>query len=283
MAKLQQYTGDENIKVLNRKVGGKDHYYSYAHEDLVSFLDGLKSVGDGKWDVGNMSQRGGDKLKGKYSKGHQDGKDVDIGIPLVNGKSSMVKTKIELANPYRHGPSAFTDIGTGELEDILSSGVDVKKLKEFFEYAAKFANVILVDQGIIDASEYKGRKVIHWDNHKDHIHANHDQTYIVPNIGFQLKLWDFDFACIPNIIDNNKVNSNWTNKINVKPEQNRYYDIHYFINTLTKKGFFPQIKDPSVVTQKIVDFVKRIVPDNLSSGTILLTKSTIFCEKNSSR
>jgi len=106
-----------------------------------------------------------------------------------------------------------------------------------------------------------------------------DQTYIVPNIGFQLKLWDFDFACIPNIIDNNKVNSNWTNKINVKPEQNRYYDIHYFINTLTKKGFFPQIKDPSVVTQKIVDFVKRIVPDNLSSGENVTERGRILINK----
>jgi serine/threonine protein kinase len=102
------------------------------------------------------------------------------------------------------------------------------------------------------------------------------QTYIVPNIGFQLKLWDFDFACIPDIIDNNKVNSDWTNKINVKPEQNRYYDIHYFINTLTKKGFFPHIKDTNIVPQKIVDFVNRIVPSKFTSGDQVTERGRIL-------
>ena len=53
------------------------------------------------------------------------------------------------------------------------------------------------------------------------------QNYIVPNIGFQLKLWDFDFACIPDLIDNSKVSAEWTTAININPEQNRYYDIHY--------------------------------------------------------
>ena len=63
------------------------------------------------------------------------------------------------------------------------------------------------------------------------------QIYIVPCIGFQIKLWDFDFACIPGIVDNSKVDAEWTNRINIKPEQNRYYDVHYFFNTLTKKDF----------------------------------------------
>ena len=60
-----------------------------------------------------------------------------------------------------------------------------------------------------------------------------NQVYIAPNIGFQIKLWDFDFACIPGIVDNNKVEAEWTNRLNVKPEQHRYYDVHYFFNTFT--------------------------------------------------
>jgi serine/threonine protein kinase len=66
------------------------------------------------------------------------------------------------------------------------------------------------------------------------------ESYYVPNIGLQIKIWDFDFACIPGIVDNAKVNAEWTDRINVKPIRNQYYDIHYFFNTFTRKGFFPE-------------------------------------------
>ena len=84
--------------------------------------------------------------------------------------------------------------------------------------------------------------------------------YKVPNIGYQIKLWDFDFACIPGIVDNIKVSSKWTKKINITPEQNRYYDIHYFFNTLIRKGFFPQILTDSCVPKEVKDFIDRTVP-----------------------
>lgn len=92
------------------------------------------------------------------------------------------------------------------------------------------------------------------------------QNYIVPNIGFQLKLWDFDFACIPDLIDNSKVNAEWTTAININPEQNRYYDIHYFTNTLTRKGFFNEFWTHEAVPNKIREFVKRIVPKKFRKG-----------------
>ncbi len=84
--------------------------------------------------------------------------------------------------------------------------------------------------------------------------------YKVPNIGYHIKLWDFDFACIPGIVDNIKVSSKWTKKINITPEQNRYYDIHYFFNTLIRKGFFPQILTDDCVPKEIKDFIGRVVP-----------------------
>jgi serine/threonine protein kinase len=59
-----------------------------------------------------------------------------------------------------------------------------------------------------------------------------NNEYFVPNTGVRCKLWDFDFACIPGIVENSKVNSDWTDKINVKPVQNRYYDLHYFLELL---------------------------------------------------
>ncbi len=84
--------------------------------------------------------------------------------------------------------------------------------------------------------------------------------YKVPNIGYQIKLWDFDFSCIPGIVDNIKVSSKWTKKINITPEQNRYYDIHYFFSTLIRKGFFPQILTDPGVSKEVKDFIDRVVP-----------------------
>ena len=68
-----------------------------------------------------------------------------------------------------------------------------------------------------------------------------NKTYRVPDIGVQVRLWDFDFSCIPDIINNQKVDAKWTNNINVKAEPNRYYDIHYFFATLL--GFFPNLEE----------------------------------------
>jgi hypothetical protein len=84
--------------------------------------------------------------------------------------------------------------------------------------------------------------------------------YKVPSIGYYIKLWDFDFACIPGIVENKKVDADWTNKINVSPQQNRYYDIHYFFNTLIKRGFCSEIMTSKNTPQEVKDFIDRIVP-----------------------
>jgi hypothetical protein len=84
--------------------------------------------------------------------------------------------------------------------------------------------------------------------------------FIVPNIGIQIKLWDFDFACIPGIVDNAKVSSAWTKEINVRPRKNRYYDIHYFFNTLRKKEFFSHFYSDKV-PKDVIDFVHRVIPE----------------------
>ncbi len=90
--------------------------------------------------------------------------------------------------------------------------------------------------------------------------------YKVPNIGYQIKIWDFDFACIPGLVDNAKVSSSWTTKINVIPKQNRYYDMHYFFNTLIRKGFFPQFMTENCVPDEAREFVNRIVPKKFQEG-----------------
>ena len=91
--------------------------------------------------------------------------------------------------------------------------------------------------------------------------------YRVTNIGYQIKLWDFDFSCIPGIVDNLKVSSDWAkNEINVEPVQNRYYDMHYFFNTFIRKGFFPQFLTDTGIPQEARDFVDRIVPQKYRKG-----------------
>jgi hypothetical protein len=114
------------------------------------------------------------------------------------------------------------------------------------------------------------------DQNKKYLYKINNQTYIVPNIGFQVKLWDFDFACIPGIVDNSKVEAEWTNKINVKPEQNRYYDIHYFLNTLTRKGFFPEFWTADEIPEKVRDFVRRVVPDKYQNGKLVSERGRIL-------
>ena len=90
--------------------------------------------------------------------------------------------------------------------------------------------------------------------------------FLVPNIGIQIKLWDFDFACIPGIVENSKVSAEWTDKNNVKPQQNRYYDLHYFFNTLTKKGFFPEFWDAPEIHHTVKSFVRDIVPEKYANS-----------------
>lgn len=102
--------------------------------------------------------------------------------------------------------------------------------------------------------------------------------YDVPGIGYRIKLWDFDFACIPGIVENAKVSADWTDEINVKPVQNRYYDMHYFFNTLIKKGFFPQFMEESDIPQEAKDFVNRVVPPKYQSGKYITSRGRILTD-----
>jgi serine/threonine protein kinase len=114
------------------------------------------------------------------------------------------------------------------------------------------------------------------ENNKKYLYKINQQHYVVPNIGFQIKLWDFDFACIPGVVDNSKVEAEWTSKINITPETNRYYDIHYFFNTLTRKGFFPEFNTAPEIPEKVKDFVKRVVPDKYESGKLVSDRGRIL-------
>ena len=90
--------------------------------------------------------------------------------------------------------------------------------------------------------------------------------YIIPNIGFQIKIWDFDFSCIEGIVENTKVDADWTDKINISSNKNRYYDVHYFMNTLVRKGFIPDFWDLDCIPKQVKEFFNRIVPEKYRTG-----------------
>jgi len=102
------------------------------------------------------------------------------------------------------------------------------------------------------------------------------RKYFVPNIGYQIKLWDFDFACIPGTVENAKVSAKWTDEINVKPIKNRYYDMHYFFNTLIKKGFFPELIEDPTISKEIKEFINRIVPAKYQTGDYVTKRGRIL-------
>jgi hypothetical protein len=112
------------------------------------------------------------------------------------------------------------------------------------------ANNILIN--VTDVKEDK--------SHQEYIYNMDNVKFTIPNINLGIKIWDFDFTSIDGIIENNKVNSKWTEAIGITKKQNRYYDMHYFFNTLTSKRFFPQFYENGA-PKEIIDFVHRIIPE----------------------
>jgi serine/threonine protein kinase len=130
---------------------------------------------------------------------------------------------------------------------IISTLAIIQSKYPSFRHNDLKANNILISK--VDTSNIK---LLYKVNKKD---------YIVPAIGYCIYLWDFDFACIPGIVENCKVCQEWTKKINITPEQNRYYDIHYFFCTLIYKGFLPELMTDSDIPIEVKKFINYILPD----------------------
>jgi hypothetical protein len=164
----------------------------------------------------------------------------------------------------------------GDLLDYLKKNYDKFGLREWRVIIFQILSVLAIIQNKYPSFRHNDMKANNILLHKISKTASeksnkyrykiNGQKYVVPNIGYQIKLWDFDFACIPGFIENTKVSAEWTDKINIKPIKNRYYDIHYFFNTLTRKGFFPEFWEGDNVHPKIREFVLRIIPENYRNG-----------------
>ena len=175
----------------------------------------------------------------------------------------------------------------GDFLDYLKKNYKDFKLKHWRCIFFQFLSVLAIIQSKYPGFRHNDLKANNLLVHEIPIIPNFDkykyiingQGYVVPNIGFQLKLWDFDFATIPGIIDNSKVEAEWTDKINIKPVKNRYYDVHYFFFTLTKKGFFPEFWTESNIPDKVKEFVNRIVPNKFKEGELVSERGRILIDE----
>ena len=150
---------------------------------------------------------------------------------------------------------------------ILSVLAVIQKKYPSFRHNDLKPNNILVQVSEVNNKTLKFRYVIN------------GHEYYIPNIGAQIKLWDFDFSCIPGIVNNSKVEADWTDKINIKAEQNKYYDVHYFFNTLTRKGFFHEFWTVPEVPNEVKEFVRRVVPVKYTEGKYVSERGRILHNK----
>ena len=188
---------------------------------------------------------------------------------IVNNKKYDAFVKRYKKGEYYDNVSVLISewANSGDLLDYIKNNYKSMKSKHWISIFFQILSALAVIQNKYPGFRHNDMKANNILVHKidtSKIHYKYKingQVYIVPNIGIQIQLWDFDFACIPGIVENSKVDADWTDKINIKPEQNRYYDVHYFFNTLTKKGFFPEFWTDEEIPEKIREFVKRVVPE----------------------
>ena len=130
---------------------------------------------------------------------------------------------------------------------IISTLAVIQYKYPFFRHNDLKANNILISK-----TDSFNKKLFYKVNKKE---------YILPAIGYCIYLWDFDFACIPGVVENSKVYQEWTKKMNITAKQNRYYDIHYFFCTLIYKGFLPELMTDSCVPIEVKKFINYVLPE----------------------
>lgn len=139
---------------------------------------------------------------------------------------------------------------------ILSTLAVIQLKYPTFRHNDLKANNILVHSITLKTNQ-KYKYIINEADDGDYI----EHKFLVPNVGVMIKIWDFDFSSIPGKVDNSKVCSEWTNEINVTPDGNKYYDMHYFFNSLIRPEFFKFYDKKGAVPEEVRSFIDRVVPN----------------------
>lgn len=90
--------------------------------------------------------------------------------------------------------------------------------------------------------------------------------FIIPDIGIDTMLTDFDFSCIQGVVENEKVDQTWTDKINVSNHSHKYYDIFFLFGSMCK--FLKHEMIPTEIKQ----FVYRVIPNKFCKKGICTPK-----------
>ena len=107
-------------------------------------------------------------------------------------------------------------------------------------------NDLKVDNVLVTEIPSGGFYLYHIDN----------KYYKIPNVGVQIKLWDFDLSCIKDVIDNYKIID--MSEFGIRDTKNQYYDIHCFlnflrINTIGENNY-------NKIPESIQNFWERYIP-----------------------
>lgn len=206
-------------------------------------------------------------------------------VDLDDEKNEMYKKFIDR---YRDGE--FEDFVSvlivewcdgGDLLDYIRKNYQIMTLKDWviiiFQILFTLARVHK-DYPKFRHNDMKANNILVQKNNNDNSNANRrycynidDTKFIIPDIELQVKIWDFDFACIDGVVNNAKVDAPWTSKINISRKENKYYDMHYFFNTLISKRFFPQFYEGGAPPE-IIDFVHRIIPEKFRGQSKYIAK-----------
>lgn len=101
----------------------------------------------------------------------------------------------------------------------------------------------------------------HESNARKYVYRIANREYRVDCLNFYVKLWDFDFVSIQNVLDNGKHDKE---KHNITSTKNQYYDIHYFINTFGFKGLIVNFHERlQKAAPKTFDFFQKVVPEEV--------------------
>lgn len=175
----------------------------------------------------------------------------------------------------------------GDLLEYMRNNLQNMDLKEWRVMLFQILSALAVIQKKYPAfrhNDMKANNILIQNIQGDNVVGNFfryqiDNTvFYVPNIGYQIKLWDFDFACIGGVVENAKVNSEWTNQMNISNRQNRYYDICFFMVSLQKPGFLNHFRECKEVPSKVFDFFDSIVPPELMNSQLINERGRLLCD-----
>ena len=119
-----------------------------------------------------------------------------------------------------------------------------KKYPNFRHNDLKVDNILVTTHKISD------------DNQQYYLYKIDKYNFVLPNLGFQLKLWDYDLSCINNIIDNHKVED--MEEYGIRKTRNQYYDLHCFLNYLRLYVIGGEYRN--FISKKVSNFWRRIIP-----------------------